>query len=195
MLARIGRCAEASNRLKDFLRQYPGHDYTPLAYYELGRCASRQGNHKSAISYLKKAIGDKNTDNAGLRASASLLMAALFSKQGRLDDASRALDVALLSNDPSIAAEALYSRADILARRKDRRAAAEFLKLTYKYPKQTMWVARAYERAGDLYESAGRRTTALRIFQKMRQIAPKGSLRKKAKEAVKRLVKAVKSRR
>lgn len=190
-LAEVGRCNEATGRLKEFLKKYPGHDYTQLAHYELGRCAARQGNSKIAIFYLKKTIGSKNTGSIGLRANASLLMASLLTKQGKMGEASKALKVALLSDDPAILVEALFSRADILARQKDPRAASEFLKLTYQFPKQKMWVIRAYERAGSLYEIAGRRSTALRIFQKLRQVAPKGPMRIKAEKAVKRLSKEI----
>ena len=74
-------------------------------------------------------------------------------------------------------------------------AASEFLKLTYRYPKQTIWITRALARAGELYERAGRHTTALRIFQKMRLVAPKGAMRKVAEDAVARLMKKTGSRR
>jgi predicted TPR repeat methyltransferase len=62
--------------------------------------------------------------------------------------------------------------------------------LTYRYPDQKMWAARALARAGEMYEKAGNRATALRIFQKMRQVAPPGALRQTAEEAVRRLSRA-----
>ena len=105
-------------------------------------------------------------------------------------EAEKALGVAVQSADPEIAAEALFSRADLLARRKDPRAGAEFLKLTYRYPDRRMWAARALGRAGALYESAGRRATARRIVQKMRKVAPPGAWRAKAEATLRRLGKA-----
>ncbi|MEE9256259.1 MAG: tetratricopeptide repeat protein [bacterium] len=188
-LASVGRCAEARERLGQFLKRFPGHDYVQIALYEAGRCAAKMGDLDAAAAHLKKLVEAGRGGGSGLRTSASLLLAALLSKRGKLQEAADALEAALLSEDPRVAVEAQFSRADLLARKKDRRAASEFLKLTYTYPGQTIWVARALARAGELYESAGRRATALRIFQKMRRVAPKGELRNAAQKAIARLSK------
>ena len=143
-------------------------------------------NHLNQVTHLKKVIVG-GYDGSSLQINASLLLSALLSKQGKLGEAAEALNLALLSHDPKVAAEALYRRADILSRQNDRQAASEFLKLTYQFAGQTMWVTRALARAGELYEKIGKRTIALRIFQKMRNVAPKGPMRKKAEEAIVRL--------
>ncbi|HBK79431.1 MAG TPA: hypothetical protein DDZ83_07080 [Nitrospinae bacterium] len=194
-LASVGRCAEAKERLGKFIRRYPGHNYIPVALFEAGRCAAKLGDGATAVIYLKKVVEDSRIRGSGLQTTSALLLAALLSKQGKLDDAAKALKFALLSDDPKVAAEAQYSRAVLLSRRGDRMAASEFLKLTYRYPKQTIWITRALARAGELYERAGRHTTALRIFQKMRLVAPKGAMRKVAEDAVARLMKKTGSRR
>ncbi len=188
-LAGIGRCPEARQRLEDFLARHPTHDYALLARYELGRCAARLGDEAAAATHLRAVVDAQGGGGEGVRAGAALLLGALLSRQEKLEEAERALDVALRSSDPAVAAEALYSRAELRLRRGDPGAGAEFLKLTYQYPDQTMWVVRALARAGEFYEKAGNRATALRIFQKMRQVAPPGALRERAEEAVRRLEK------
>ncbi|MEE9275143.1 MAG: tetratricopeptide repeat protein, partial [bacterium] len=184
-----GRCGEALDRLKAFLDRYAGHDNGTLARFALGRCAAKAGEEALALEHLGRVARDEE-DRAGVRSRAALLQAALLLRKGKLREAEKALGVAVLSADPEIAVEALFSRADLLARRKDPRAGAEFLKLTYRYPDRRMWAARALGRAGELYESAGRRATAIRIFQKMRKVAPPGALRTKAEATLRRLGKA-----
>ena len=185
-LAGVGRCAEAREKLGVFLERYPRHDYRQIALYEQGRCMAKLGDLTESVTHLKKVIVG-GYDGSSLQINASLLLAALLSKQGKLGEAAEALNLALLSHDPKVAAEALYRRADILSRQNDRQAASEFLKLTYQFAGQTMWVTRALARAGELYEKTGKCTIALRIFQKMRNVAPKGPMRKKAEEAIVRL--------
>ncbi|MEK6709661.1 MAG: tetratricopeptide repeat protein, partial [Nitrospinota bacterium] len=184
-LAGIARWAEAKGRFEEFLQRFPGHDFALLARFELGRAEARLGREREAIGHLGAVAAAPGP--GGVRAQAGLLLAALRMKAGDLDGAERALGLALESGDPAVAAEALYSRAELMARRGDPAAPAEFLKLTYRHPDQTMWVARALARAGELYEKAGNRPTALRIFQKLRQVAPPGALREAAEEALRRL--------
>ena len=186
-LAGIGRCAEAKRRFEEFLSKFAGHDFALLARFELGRCEARLGDDRAAAGHMEAVAGAEAAGAGGVRAQAALLLAALKTKAGDLDGAERALGVALGSDDPAVAAEALFGRAELLARRGDPSAPAEFLKLTYRHPDQKMWAARALGRAGELYEKAGNRATALRIFQKMRQAAPPGALRQAAEEAVRRL--------
>lgn len=194
-LAGIGRCAEAKRRFEEFLSRFAGHDFALLARFELGRCEARLGDDRAAAGHMEAVAGSEAAGAGGVRAQAALLLAALRAKGGDLDGAARALGPALESDDPAIAAEALFSRADLLARRGDPSAASEFLKLTYRHPDQKMWAARALGRAGEMYEKAGNRATALRIFQKMRQAAPPGALREAAEEAVRRLGEAPAARR
>jgi len=193
-LAAVGRCTEARGKLKIFLERYPKHDYRQLALFESGRCAARDGDSGAAIINLKRVIEEHSGSPSGIQATASLLLSKLLSKQGRLREAGEALKGALESGDPKIAAEALFARADLLLQGEDRRAAPEFLKLTYRYPEQTMWVVKALARAGGIYEKSGRRVTALRIFRKMSRVAPIGALKKLALESVSRLSNKNKSR-
>lgn len=192
-LAGIGRCAEAKRRFEEFLSKHPRHDFSLLARFELGRCEARLGNERAAAEHMQAVAGSEEA--GGIRAQAALLLAALRAKAGDLDGADRALQTALGSDDPAVAAEALFSRADLMARRGDPSAASEFLKLTYRYPEQRIWAARALARAGEMYEKAGNQATALRIFQKMRETAPPGELRQAAEEAVRRLSQAPAARR
>jgi len=194
-LAGVGRCGEARESLEDFVKHYPGHDYIPVAYYELGRCAAKLDDGTAAVIYMRNVVEDSRIRGSGIQANSSLLLAALLSKQGKLVDAIEALKWALLSSDPKVAVEARYSRATLLARRGNRMAASEFLKLTYQFPRQTIWVDRALARAGELYEKAGRYTTALRIFRKIRQVTLRGAMRKVADDAVARLLRKMASHR
>ena len=168
---------------------------TMVAYYELGRCAAKLDDGTAAVIYMRNVVEDSRIRGSGIQANSSLLLAALLSKQGKLVDAIEALKWALLSSDPKVAVEARYSRATLLARRGNRMAASEFLKLTYQFPRQTIWVDRALARAGELYEKAGRYTTALRIFRKIRQVTLRGATRKMADDAVARLLRKMASHR
>ena len=186
-LAAVGRCPEARIKLAIFLERYPKHDYRQIALFESGRCAVREGDSGAAIINFKRVIEEHSGAPSGIQTTASLLLSKLLSKQGRLREAAEALKGALESGDPKIEAEAFFARADLLLQANDRRAAPEFLKLTYRYPEQTIWVVKALARAGGIYEKSGRRVTALRIFKKMSRVAPTGPFKKMAFEAVSRL--------
>ncbi len=186
-LARVGRCAEARVRLENYIEEYPSLGYAPLARFEAGRCAVKLGDGDAAIGHLGAVAFEDNGGLGTLRGDAALLLAALHFRRKEKMQAERALGVAARSEDPNVAVEALFSLAEIRASRGDARAGSNFLKLTYRFPDQKIWVTRALGRAGDLYEKVGDRTTAFRIFQKMIRIAPSAELREKAEAALKRL--------
>ncbi len=186
-LARVGRCAEARVRLEIYIEEHPSLGYVPLARFEAGRCAVKLGDEDAAIGHLRAVAFDNDGGIGALRGDAALLLAALHSRRKEQEQAERALGVATQSGDPKVAAEAMFSLAEMRASRGDARAGSNFLKLTYRFPDQKIWVARALGRAGDLYEKTGDHATAFRIFQKMIRIAPSAELREKAEAALKRL--------
>ena len=186
-LARVGRCAEARVRLEIYIEEHPSLGYVPLARLEAGRCAVKLGDEDAAIGHLRAVAFDNDGGIGALRGDAALLLAALHSRRKEQEQAERALGVATQSGDPKVAAEAMFSLAEMRASRGDARAGSNFLKLTYRFPDQKIWVARALGRAGDLYEKTGDHATAFRIFQKMIRIAPSAELREKAEAALKRL--------
>ncbi|MDA1000406.1 MAG: tetratricopeptide repeat protein, partial [bacterium] len=188
LLAQVGRCDESISRLESFLRQYPRHGYTLLAQFLLGKCAIRTGNEALALRSLRSV--SSSADGSGeMRGRAALLLGALLVKQKKFTEAARALDDALRHGSEEVGAEALYSLAELRFMKRDPGAAAEFLKLTYQFPGQTIWVARALGRAGEIYEKSGKRVTAIRIYRKMALTAPPGELRQRAHKALARLLK------
>ena len=186
-LAGIGRCAEARRRLEEFLRAHPRHDYEMLARLILGRCLVRLGEGGAALSRLGKVMAEGSGAGPDLRAQAALLAGGVHRKRKEYAEAARALSAAIELGAPGLAAEAFFARAGMLRERGDPRAAAEYLKLTYLYPDQKMWAARALERAGALYEKAGKRAMALRVYEKMEKTAGDAALRRKARIALKRV--------
>ena len=184
-LAGIGRCAEARRRLEEFLEAHPGHDYEMLARLTLGRCLVRLGEDDAALSHLERVMKDESGPDS--RGRAALLAAGAYLRRKKSADARRALDMAIEFGAPEVAAEAFFARARMLLDRGDSRAAAEYLKLTYLYPDQKIWVARAFERAGELYEKAGRRAIALRVYEKMAKVVSDAALRRRARIAAKRI--------
>ena len=109
-------------------------------------------------------------------------------------DAERALGFAVEFGAPELAAEAFFAHARISTERRHPGAAAEYLKLTYRYPDQKMWVARALGRAGELYEKAGKRTLALRVYRKMSNVVEDPALKRKARTAIRRMTKQTRKR-
>ena len=187
-LAGIGRCAEAKQRLTEFLETYPGHDYEMLARFALGRCLVRLVEDGAALSHLAMVM---NSEFAGvdLRSQSALLAAELYRKRRKYADARRALGFAVEYGAPELAAEAFFAHARIFSERRDPGAAAEYLKLTYRYPDQKIWVARALGRAGELYEKAGKRKLALRVYRKMSKVVKEPALKRKARIAIRRITK------
>ena len=192
-LAGIGRCAEAKQRLTEFLETYPGHDYEMLARFALGRCLVRLVEHGAALSHLAMVM---NSEFAGvdLRSQSALLAAELYRKRRKYADARRALGFAVEYGAPELAAEAFFAHARIFSERRDPGAAAEYLKLTYRYPDQKIWVARALGRAGELYEKAGKRKLALRVYRKMSKVVEEPAWKRKARIAIRRITKQTKKR-
>lgn len=192
-LADIGRCAEAKQRLTEFLETYPGHDYEMLARFALGRCLIRLLERGAALSQLVMVM---NNEFAGvdLRSQSALLAAELYRKRRRYADAKRALGIVTEIGARELAAEAFFAHARISAERRLPGAAAEYLKLTYRYPDQKIWVARALGRAGELYEKAGKRRLALRIYRKMSKAVKDPAMKRKARIAIRRITKQTKKR-
>jgi len=192
-LAGIGRCEEAKQRLTEFLETFPGHDYEMLARFALGRCLIRLGEDRAALSHLAVIM---RSESAGvdLRSQSALLAAELYRKRRKYADAKRALGFAVEFGAPEQAAEAYFAYARISTEQRGPGAAAEYLKLTYRYPDQKIWVARAYVRAGELYEKAGKRTLALRIYQKMSKVVEDPALKRKARFAIRRITKQTRKR-
>ena len=193
-LAGIGRCAEAKQRLQEFLEAYPGHDYEMLARFALGRCLVQLVEYDAALPHFLVAMNNESAAGVDLRSQSALLAAEIYRKRRKYIDAQRALGVAVELGAPELAAEAFFMRARIFYERKDRKAAAEYLKLIYRYPDQKIWVARALGRAGELYEKAGKRAIALRVYQKMRKVVEDPASKRKARIAIKRITKQIKSR-
>ncbi len=193
-LADIGRCTEAKQRLVKFLKEYPGHDYEMLARFTLGRCLVRLVEDDAALPHLVRVINSAFAAGLDLRTQAAFMVAEIHRKRRRYADAQRALDVVLDAGPPDSAAKAFFARAEVFAERGDPKAASEFLKLTYLYPDQKIWVARALERAGGLYEKAGRHSLALRVYKKMEKVAEDPAFRRKARAAIKRVAKRMKTR-
>ena len=192
-LAGIGRCAEAKQRLTEFLETYPAHDYEMLARYTLGRCLVRLAENDAALSHLVMVVNNELA-GADLRSQSALLAAELYRKRRKYADAQRALGVVVGFGAPELAAEAFYAHARMYSERRGPGAAAEFLKLTYRYPDQKIWVARALGRAGELYEKAGKRALALRIFRKMRKVVDDPAMKRKARIAIRRITKQTEKR-
>ncbi len=192
-LAGIGRCAEAKLRLTEFLETFPGHDYEMLARFALGRCLVRLVENGAALSHFVLVM---NNEFAGLalRSQSGLLAAELYRKQRKYADAQRALSAVIEFGAPDLAAEAYFAHARISSERRVPGAAAEYLKLTYRYPDQKIWVARALRRAGQLYEKAGKRTLALRIFQKMSKVVEDPAWKRRARNAIRRITKKTRKR-
>ena len=187
-LAGIGRCAEAKHRLTEFLEAFPGHDYEMLARFALGRCLVRLVEDGAALSQFVIVM---NSEFAGvdLRTQSALLAAELYRKRRKYPDAERALGFVVEFGAPELAAEAFFAHARISTERRYPGAAAEYLKLTYRYPDQKMWVARALGRAGELYEKAGKRKLALRVYRKMSKMVEEPALKRKARTAIRRMTK------
>ena len=192
-LAGIGRCAEAKQKLTEFLETFPGHDYEMLARFALGRCLVRLVENGAALSHLVMVM---NNEFAGmdLRSQSALLAAELYRKRKKYADAQRALGMVVEFGARELAAEAFFAHARISSERRGPGAAAEYLKLTYRYPDQKIWVARAYDRAGGLYERAGKRTLALRIYRKMSKVVGIPAFKRKARIAIRRITKQIKKR-
>lgn len=192
-LAGIGRCAEAKQKLTEFLEIFPGHDYEMLARFALGRCLVRLVENGAALSHFVVVM---NNEFAGLdlRSQSALLAAELYRKRKKYADAQRALGMVVEFGARELAAEAFFAHARISSERRGPGAAAEYLKLTYRYPDQKMWVARAYDRAGGLYERAGKRTLALRIYRKMRKVVEIPAFKRKARIAIRRITKQIEKR-
>ena len=192
-LAGIGRCAEAKQKLTEFLETFPGHDYEMLARFALGRCLVRLVENGAALSHLVMVM---NNEFAGmdLRSQSALLAAELYRKRKKYADAQRALGMVVEFGAREQAAEAFFAHARISSERRGPGAAAEYLKLTYRYPDQKMWVARAFDRAGGLYERAGKRTLALRIYRKMGKVVEIPAFKRKARVAIRRITKQIKKR-
>ncbi|MDE0331568.1 MAG: tetratricopeptide repeat protein [Nitrospinae bacterium] len=192
-LAGIGRCAEAKQKLAEFLETYPAHDYAMLARFALGRCLVRLAEDGAALTHLA-AIMKSGFAGEDLRSQSALLAAELYRKRRKYADAERALGVAVELGAPDLAVEAFFAYARISSERRDPGAAAEYLKLTYRYPDQKIWVARALGRAGELYEKAGKRKLALRIYRKMSKVVKDPALKRKARIAIRRITKQTKKR-
>ena len=193
-LAGIGRCTEAKQKLTDFLEVYPSHDYEMLARFALGRCMVRLREYDGALTHLKTIMSNEFAAGVDLRSQSALLVAELYRKRKKYADAERALSIAVEFGALELAAEAFFAHARISSERKGPKAAAEYLKLTYRYPDQKIWVARALGRAGELYEKAGNRTLALRIYQKMRKVVEDPAFKRKARIAIRRITKQIKKR-
>ena len=185
-LAGIGRCAEARERLTEFLETYPGHDYEMLARFALGRCLIQLVENGAALSHFV-TIMESEFAGVDLRSQSALLAAEIYRKRGKYADAERVLGFAVEFGAPELAAEAFFAHAQISSERREPGAAAEYLKLTYRYPDQKIWVARALGRAGELYEKAGRRTLALRVYEKMHRVVKDPALKRKARIAIRRI--------
>lgn len=192
-LAGIGRCAEAKQKLTEFLETFPGHDYEMLARFALGRCLVRLVENGAALSHLVMVM---NNEFAGmdLRSQSALLAAELYRKRKKYADAERALGFVVEFGARELAAEAFFAHARISTERRGPGAAVEYLKLTYRYPDQKMWVARAFDRAGGLYERAGKRPLALRIYRKMSKAVEIPAFKRKARIAIRRITKQIKKR-
>ncbi len=193
MLAGIGRCAEAKERLTEFLEKFPGHDYEMLGRFALGRCLVRLAENDTALSHLAAVMRDEST-GVDLRSESALIVAELYRKRKKYVDARRALGLVVEFGDPQLAAKAFFRHARISSEQNGHGAAAEYLKLTYRYPDQKIWVARALGRAGELCEKAGKRKLALRIYRKMSKVVEDPALKRKARIAIRRLAKQSRKR-
>jgi len=59
-------------------------------------------------------------------------------------------------------------------------AVADYMKITYLYPKEEKWKIKVYYRIGELYERQGNTKQALNAYQKVVENAQDADLRKKA---------------
>ncbi len=193
-LASIGRCTEAKKNLAEFLESYPGHAYETLARLTLGHCLVRLLEYDAALPHLVMVMSDALTAGADLRSQSAFLAAGIYVKRKRYTDAERALELTVEFGEPELAAAAFFERARIFSERGEPKAAAEYLKLTYRYPDQNIWVARALKSAGELYEKQGKHLIALRVYQKMGKVARGATFQREARIAIKRITQQMKGR-
>ena len=85
------------------------------------------------------------------RSEALLLLARYRAEEGREDEAEAFYRVVMESDKGALGAEANYRAGELIARQDELRGAQELLNVSYNYPRQEEWAARALYRSWEIY--------------------------------------------
>ncbi|GBD93533.1 outer membrane protein assembly factor BamD [bacterium BMS3Abin05] len=171
---------------RKLIRQFPNHELVPQAKYQLGMSELSARKLPEAWQTFNELARSGGTAELAERSKIGLARVAL--DQQEFDKTLGFLDDVLANATGDIAAEAQFYRGKALASKGDlENAAVEYLKVKYLYPDAVNWVQKATFQAGKVYERAGRKSEALRIFRALAKTAPDKNYRKLARREIRKI--------
>jgi TolA-binding protein len=189
-LAALGRDTEAIARFRQYLAGSPAHESAVQALAGLGASLFNSGEVDEALTVYEQLLSLAPTLPGQDRLH--LQLALRYRARQAAERAKPHLEAAANSDEPSIAAEALYQLADLLlAEGAAEEATALLQQLTRRFASQPRWVGIASYRLALLYEAAERWPEAWQAYLATAKTATDPKLVEAARERAQHLEETV----